>query len=445
MMNEETLKNGRVIIPYGRSIMALVAAHSLGKKGVEVIGCDSIDFTILSFSNHVKEHFVYPDPEDDEQAFIEAMLEYAEQYKPEDGRPYVLMPIYKDTGIFARHRDKFEPHIKIAAPDYDAMCKLHPKDNFARTVKELDVSAPRTWLPEDEEDLKKLTQEMDFPVIIKPYDMTGGRGIHKAKNEKDLLKLWHDNKKKYEQKSLIQEIYEGKDYCLTGLFDDGELKASMAYRNLHQFPPESGAGIMRETVEDDRFESIARDLMKPLGWNGVAEFDFLWDESGEHDPAMIEVNTRFWGGLFQSVESGIDFPWLLYKLTVTGSIEKAPAAKIGTRTKMPYIWLISAIKDAIDNEEDFAAIEKQGKEALAKLKQGEVLEGLKDYASYLIDYLGETLDFAKKGKRLKKTMELGRSAQNEFLNSEDPYTAFGILFIIGSLIRRGRLPDEVRF
>ena len=40
---------GRVILTYGRSLMALVIARSLAQRGVEIIGCDDVDLTVLSF------------------------------------------------------------------------------------------------------------------------------------------------------------------------------------------------------------------------------------------------------------------------------------------------------------------------------------------------------------------------------------------------------------
>ena len=47
---------GRAIVMYGRSLMALEIAYSLGERGIEVIGCDDVDFTVLSFSRFVKKH-----------------------------------------------------------------------------------------------------------------------------------------------------------------------------------------------------------------------------------------------------------------------------------------------------------------------------------------------------------------------------------------------------
>lgn len=442
---QENLTKGRVIIPYGRSIMALVAAHSLGKKGAEIIGCDSVDFTVLSFSRYVTANFIYTDPKKDEEKFIADILAKVKKYKPEDNRPYVLMPVFNDTFLFAKYRDRLEEHIKIAAPDYNALLKLGTKDRFAETVKALGVPVPETRLPETRQELENIADEIEYPVLIKPYNQVGGRGIHKVDNSEELLTYWDKNLEKYSQKSLIQDFATGKDYCLTTLFENGELKASMAYRNLHRFPVQSGAGVMRETVDDTRFVDVACKLMKPLKWNGIAEFDFIWDECEESTPALIEVNTRFWGGLFQSVESGIDFPWMLYRLTVDGHVEKAGKASIGTKTKVPYVWLISAIKDVTRSDEKFEQIRQKGKTAAEKMKQGKFLDGLKDYSIYLTQYVTESFNFPRKIKQLQQAIKTGKQARNELFNGEDPYAAFGILFIIGSLIRHGHLPEELKF
>jgi hypothetical protein len=40
---------------------------------------------------------------------------------------------------------------------------------------------------------------------------------------------------------------------------------------------------------------------------------------------------------------------------------------------------------------------------------------------------------------------MGKTAENEFLRSDDPNASLGVLFILGSLIKHGELPDEVKF
>lgn len=401
-------KTARVILTNGRSLMALVIAKSLGEKGVEIIGSDSLDQTVLSFSKYTEDNFLYTDFHKDEDQFLEDLLAKAKAYKPEDDRPYVLMPVLNETALLAQHRDKFAPYIEIAAPDYETICKLHPKNNFAETIKDLDISAPQTWLPSSDEELRDMATTLPYPVLIKPCNQSSGRGIHTVENADDLQARWQENLENYNQKSIIQEMIEGKDYCFTALYDNGTRKADMAYRNVHRFPLESGPGVMRETVPAGKFEQIADKLMGALQWNGIAEFDFIWNEQENSAPRLIEVNPRFWSGLFHSVESGIDFPWLLYQLCVNGEVNATEnQAQIGKKTKLPMIWWASLLNDLRRSDEQRQTIEDRGQKALSEWK------------------------------------EAGQ-ARNELFNNDDPSAAFGVLYILDSLVRNGELPRELK-
>jgi predicted ATP-grasp superfamily ATP-dependent carboligase len=58
--------------------------------------------------------------------------------------------------------------------------------------------------------------------------------------------------------------------------------------------------------------AAARRILDPMQWHGVAMVEFKIDAAGR--PWLIEVNARFWGSLQLAVDSGADFPWLLYQL-----------------------------------------------------------------------------------------------------------------------------------
>ena len=94
---------------------------------------------------------------------------------------------------------------------------------------------------------------------------------------------------------------------------------------------------MRETIEAPEMERVAAELMGSLGWHGVAELDFRWEGTLEAQPHLIEVNPRFFGGLIQSVESGWDYPWLLFQLAVKGYIEPVKETRTDVRTETPIL------------------------------------------------------------------------------------------------------------
>lgn len=431
------LDTGRVIVTYGRSLMALTIAQSLGSRGVEVIGCDDIGLTALSFSRYAKKHFIHASATTDPDRFIDDLEAAIIRYKPDDDCPYVLMPCFQETRLIARHAERLSRHIKVAAPAIDAIRSVDPKDSLMRTARRLNLRIPSTWTTE-ELAAGVLPPPDVFPVIVKPPHGVGGRGVRRIADAGELasaLAEWRQTG----QSMLVQNFAHGEDYCLTALFDQGTLKASAAYHNLSQFPRGAGAGVLRETVDDVPFLEPAKALFGALGWTGVAEIDFRWD--GASAPYLIEVNPRFWAGLFHTVESGVDFPWMLYELTVTGKVETPATPKLGQRTKVGGLYLLSAIQEVAESDEGFASAKAAWAAASQKFQSGRLLAAARELARAVT----EGPDMAKAAVRLRAALRLADNAPNELFRSEDPLVSLGALFIVASLLRYGRLPPEIKY
>ena len=69
--------HGRVILTYGRSLMSLAAAQVLNDRGVEVIGCDSIDLTVTQHSRYCSDYAVHRDFDEDPEGFIDDLVAIA--------------------------------------------------------------------------------------------------------------------------------------------------------------------------------------------------------------------------------------------------------------------------------------------------------------------------------------------------------------------------------
>lgn len=431
------LAGGRAIVTYGRSLMSLAIARSLHARGVEVIGCDDVGLTALSFSKNISGYFTHPVCADEPEAFIQRMLEKAKEYRPGDGRPYVLMPAFDGMRFLAEHRARFEGVIDIAAPDFAAIDKVDPKDHLTDWAAEIGLPIPQTLKVSSAEEVKAAAQDVRFPVMLKAPDRVGGRGVTKAKNADELLAQY---RALGGDRALIQEFIEGVDYCHTAIFEKGVLKASMAYKNLRQWPRTSGAGVLRETVDDAPFVELTERLLGPLGWNGIAEIDYRWSEE-KGDPAyLIEVNPRFWAGLFHSIQSGIDFPWLLYELTVTGSVLSGSEKRIGERTRIPGVAMLSAVNDIARSETDFGRLRDAWSGAGRSLREGRVGEAVRHFASNI----GKVVDRDDIAFELFEAMHEMRGAKGELSFKEDRMANLGFLYVVSSLIRHGELPPEMK-
>ncbi|MAW79200.1 MAG: biotin carboxylase [Parvularcula sp.] len=439
MSNEENseLARGRVIVTYGRSLMSLAIARSLHERGVEIIGCDDVGMTALSFSKNISGYFTHPVRTEKPEAFLDKMVEKARQYRPADGRPYVLMPAFEGMRFFAQHRERFDGIIDIAAPDFAAIDRVDPKDHLMGWAAEQGLPAPQTVKVTSEDELRAAAETVRFPVMLKAPDKVGGRGVTKAANAQELMAQY---KKLVADRALVQEFIEGVDYCHTVIFEHGELKGSMAYKNLRQWPRTSGAGVLRETVDDAPFLETSKKLLGPLGWNGIAEIDYRWSEEGGDPAFLIEVNPRFWAGLYHSIASGVDFPWMLYELTVTGRVLSDYERHIGERTRIPGVAMLSAVTDIAHSETDFRKLREAWRDAGRSFKEGHVGDAVRRFAKSV----GEVIDHDDIAFELFQAADDVRGVRGELSFKEDRMANLGFLYVVSSIIRHGELPPEMK-
>ncbi len=430
---------GRVIITSSRSLMALVAAHSLGKRGVEIIGADCVAPTMLHFSKYAFANEKYHRHTDDPEAFLDDIEAIIDKYRPEDDRPYVLMPVFHENYLIIKHKKRLEKKIRVATPDKSMLEKVHPKDNLALTAKNLDVNIPETALPESESDIGKALKNIDLPCLVKPRDSSGGRGIYKVETEDQLRRRFQEIEDDFGEPPLIQALAEGEEYCHTVIFEHGKAGASGAYRNLHSYPADFGSGAMREAIDPENFDKETEPLLRHVEWNGVAEIDYLWDGDKDHKPWLIEINPRFWAGMFHSVQSGVDFPWLNFHLFAYGNLPEEKSWQIsGKMTKEPLTWLLAIVEESIDLAADFDNIKSVGKNAINELKQNDV----KAAFDALKSGLKAGINVKEALKHYKNGVKEAREVDSQFTGGDDPFAALGGLYILAYWLKYKKLPPE---
>lgn len=435
---------GRAIVTFARGWQSLVATRSLGRRGVEVVTGDEYALTAASFSRYSIGEFRYPSPTREPEKFLDVLEQTVLQYKPEsESTPYVLLPIHKESYLIARHRERFEPHIRVPLPDIESIERVHNKGTLAQYALERGLPIPKTWIPGSLEEFERLAGEIALPAFVKLRESAAGVGIQKVKSREELAATFKRFVQQYEVKPrdypIIQAAVPGDDYCVTTLFDRGRLVACMTYHNLRAFPAEKGAGVMRESVKAPRMEKIASEVLGPLGWHGVAELDFRWDGTPQGEAFLIEVNPRFWGGLIQAVESGWDYPWLLFRLAADGRVEPPGEGRFDVRTETPILGLLATLQDIADSEGSMNALKDAWRAAQAEFQEGSKREGLKKLlaaAKGFLDFKGQAAD-------VKRLLEDHRDNVYDILSAQDPLPALGVLYPLAVLLRHGKVNMEL--
>ena len=63
---------------------------------------------------------------------------------------------------------------------------------------------------------------------------------------------------------------------------------------------------------------------------------------------LLEINGRFWGSLQLSVDAGVDFPHLLYRLAIEGDVEPVSTYATGVRLRWGLgnvDWLLLRLRE----------------------------------------------------------------------------------------------------
>lgn len=441
----ESNKNaGRAIITFSRGWQTLVATRSLGRRGVEVITGDEYAMTAASFSRYSVADFRYPNPTKEPKAFLDTLEKVVIEHKPEDETtPYVLMPIHKETYLIARHRERFEPHIRVPVPQIEHIGQVHNKGTLAAYAMEHGLPTPKTWMPEDMAQFESIASQIELPTFVKLRESASGVGIRKVKTLDDLKSTFKEFieyfKLKEKDYPIIQQGVPGDDYCVTTLFDHGKMVASMTYRGLRAFPPERGATVMHETVEAPEMERVAVELMESIGWHGVAELDFRWEGTPESQPQLIEVNPRFFGGLIQSVESGWDYPWLLFQLAVKGHIDPVKETRTDVRTETPILAFLATLQEIAENERGMKALTDSWEQAREEFRTGSKRQGVRKLFRGAKDYFDAKARFNK----AKQLLEEHKDNIYDVLSRDDPLAALGVLYPLAVFLKHGKVNLEL--
>ena len=435
---------GRTIITFSRGWQTLVATRSLGRRGVEVITGDEYAMTAASFSKYSVADFRYPNPTAEPETFLDKLEKVVIEHKPEDETtPYVLMPIHKETYLIARHRERFEPHIRVPVPQIEHIEQVHNKGTIAAYAIERGLPTPKTWIPDDMEYFESIASDVKLPAFVKLRESASGVGIRKVKTLDDLKSTFKEFVEYFKLKEkdypIIQQAVGGDDYCVTTLFDHGKMVASMTYRGLRAFPAERGATVMRETVEAPEMEKVAAELMESIGWHGVAELDFRWEGTPETQPQLIEVNPRFFGGLIQSVESGWDYPWLLFELAVKGHIEPVEKIRTDVRTETPILAFLATLQEIAENERGMKTLNDSWQQAKAEFRTGSKRQGARKLFRGVRDYFDVKVRFNK----AKQLLEEHKDNIYDVLSRDDPLAALGVLYPLAVFLKHGKVNLEL--
>jgi predicted ATP-grasp superfamily ATP-dependent carboligase len=320
----------RVFVTDGHWRKTLAVVRSLGRRGIRVTVGESTNIATSFFSKYCSQRVIYPSPIRDPNGFLQRLRrEVTTDYR-------AIFPMEEETLLLlARHRDLFDSLAFLPIAPYEKIQFVRDKERLLKFAMGRGIPCPRTSFFKTPDEVK--TSRVALPAVIKPRMSSGAFGIRYVTEAQDLLPAYLAVHQKYPL-PLVQERIpqEGDSLGVSALFDeDSQVKAAFVHRRLREYPISGGPSTLRESVLHPQVLELGLSLLKALGWFGVAMVEFKMDPR-DNIPKLMEVNPRFWGSLQLAISSGVDFPYLIYRMAKGEHFEPVLTYKVGQRCR----WLL---------------------------------------------------------------------------------------------------------
>lgn len=327
-----------VLVTDANSRGALSVIRSLGRRKVKTVLLAQDGLALSFFSRYCSESVYCPSSRDDLDGFTKTLLRIVKSR-----RYATLFPLGDDSLLpISEHRDKLTPYVKLALPSHDSVLTALNKARTLRAANEAGIHTPQTFHVKDIAEVKDLSTRIQYPAVIKSKWSYVWKQNGKAQHTRPFyVKSASELRSTYVKvdenfpKPMIQEYVPGHNISVALLFDHGEPKAACCIRVYRAMPITGGQSVLRESIPpDSTLLRCASDLLRSLQWHGVAEVEFRVD-SRDLTPKLMEINARFWGSMDVAIESGIDFPYLLFLLAEGEQITPVFSYKTGVK----FRWL----------------------------------------------------------------------------------------------------------
>jgi predicted ATP-grasp superfamily ATP-dependent carboligase len=313
----------RVLLSEGSSTSAREAITVLGLAGHVVEVCDPSPVCLGRFSRFVAKFHRCPGLRDDPAgylSFVQKLL--AEQ--PFD----VLLPTHEQGFVFARVKERFEPRIGLALPDFESYRTAHSKTSFSRLLDELGLPQPATRIVTSPSELRYAVR---FPCVVKTSIGTASRGIWFVRDEADLTLALQElgAKDAFADEVLVQDLVAGATEKAQAIFCRGKLLGFHAYRQIA-----AGAGggeAIKQSVRRPGVRADVATIGKRLGWHGALSVDIIMPDQGTH--LFIDCNPRLVEPM-SAYLAGLDLVDLLLRVSQGKTPEPAPDSREGVGTHL---------------------------------------------------------------------------------------------------------------
>ena len=247
------------------------------------------------YSKHINKLYIAPDINSNTYLTnLQSILQY---------QKYNQVLCFNDDIIYtiSKHKRLIQQHIKndLLIPGKESVILATDKNQMSRFVKNLGIPVPKNIIPNSVTQLKRKGVPFGYPVVIKGERGAGANNVRFAQNQKELPDRYVeilDRERKYNGKPSVQEFIRGNGFLVHVLCCNGDLLRFCIHEKIAQYPPRAGLTTVGRAIFKQRLLEYTTEIFKRLNWNGLANVDFIFDESNDKF-YFLEINPRVSGSI----------------------------------------------------------------------------------------------------------------------------------------------------
>jgi biotin carboxylase len=367
----------------------------------------------------------------------EMMLEKAREYHDEKG----LDAVFTTATDFSTTVAYIAENLGLPGIDFKTALNCSDKGLMRSVFKNTGIPSPDFFIVDTIDELDQLVQIQNrlFPLVVKPVDNMGARGVKTAKNIDELYPAVEMAIGYSRQKTAIVEDYiHGPEYSIDALVFDGEITiCGVADRHIY-FPPyfvELGHTLPADLndVEEHSIIQVFKTAVRALGINnGAAKGDLFMTKSG---PVIGEIAARLSGGYMSGwtypYSSGVDLTSAAIDISLGERPRELTPKKNLTSAERAFISIPGKVVDIRGLSE---SSESEGiQNVFLRIKPGEKVY----FPSNNVEKCGNIISLADKRTGAEKNavkalqliridLEPGNQRTTDFLFKDSHFSAFRI-------------------
>ena len=216
---------------------------------------------------------------------------------------------------------------KLGLPGHDSYAtslEIHHKDKYRALATRLGIPTPRAitvavagtgFARGKYADFDSAIAQLEFPIIVKPVDLTGGKGIHRADNADEARKAYKDACSRTRQDHVVvEEFVQGTNHGFSAMLVKGRVAFAFADNEQYYINKYLVSGANTPSTSSDKTLAMLRDYSERIAQDlhlvdGILHIQYI--EKPDGTPVIIEICRRPPGDLyikFVKYATGVDYP-----------------------------------------------------------------------------------------------------------------------------------------